>query len=265
MPDGEPDPGLEFSVLGSSSSGNSTLVRGGRTCILVDAGLPVNYMMDKVVELGGSGSIDAILVSHEHSDHIRSLFPLAKRASCPIYISSPVYWYLGAREGFDVRELKDRCTVRIKDLSVTPFLVAHDAIDPFGFVIEGCGGSLGMVTDCGSFDEGVRSMLSGRDGLIVESNYDVDMLRKGVYPASLKRRIQDPKGHLSNDQCRELLGGVIGPTTREIVLAHLSEENNDPLLALETSMKALHNDDGMTNIHVSYPKCPTSVLRAFRQ
>ena len=249
---------MRFCVLGSSSAGNSTLVTEGPTTILVDAGLPVGYTAERIMSITGKEELDAIFVSHEHSDHTRNLFALAKKYGCPVYLSSPVAWYLGRRDDVEVLEIRDRWQIEIGAIRVTPFIVSHDAIDPFGFVIEGSEGSLGLVTDLGCFDENTMDILKDREGLIIESNYDLDMLVNGRYPNYLKKRIQNGKGHLSNQQCRDLLKEVIGPRTKEIVLAHLSEENNDPLLAIETSMEAIREDG--PNLHISYPKHPTSIL-----
>jgi len=251
---------MKFCVLGSSSSGNSTLIMENGTSILVDAGLPVGYTSSKIREITSSDSLDAIFVSHEHSDHTRSLFPLAKRYSCPVYLSQPVYWYLGKRNDHEVRRLSDGVPVDVGDIRVTPFIVPHDAIDPFGFIVEGLEGSLGIVTDLGRVDDNICSRLRNMQGLVVESNYDPDMLVNGRYPNYLKKRILDGTGHLSNQQCSELLSEVVGPETLEIVLAHLSEENNDPLLAVETSMQVLEETAGTPNIHVSYPRHPTRVM-----
>lgn len=249
---------MRFCVLGSSSAGNSTVVTEGSTTILIDAGLPVRYTADRIREITGNDSVQAIFVSHEHSDHTRNLFSLAKRYCCPVYLSSPVSWYLGKRNDIEVLEMKDGRTIETGGFRITPFIVSHDAIDPFGFVIEGSSRSLGLVTDLGCYDETTLDRLRDRDGLIIESNYDLDMLVNGRYPNYLKKRIQNGKGHLSNQQCRDLLKEIIGPRTREIVLAHLSEENNDPLLAIETSLEAV--GEGGPNLHISYPKHPTSIL-----
>jgi phosphoribosyl 1,2-cyclic phosphodiesterase len=249
---------MRFCVLGSSSSGNSTLVHEGDTSILIDAGLPVRYTIDKIMEITGRMSLDGIFVSHEHSDHTRNLFALAKRLQCPVYLSSPVSWYLGKREDVEIIELRDRWSFELGCLRITPFIVSHDAIDPFGFIVEGEYGSMGLVTDLGCFDENTMDILRDREGLVIESNYDLDMLVNGRYPNYLKKRIQNGKGHLSNQQCRDLLKEIIGPKTTDIVLAHLSEENNDPLLAIETSMEAI-GEKG-PNLHVSYPKHPTEIM-----
>lgn len=256
--------GLSFCVLGSSSSGNSTLVTDGRTTILLDAGLPVRYTAAKVQEITGKEEVDGIFVSHEHSDHTRNLYPLAKRFSCPVYLSPPVSWYMGKQEGIEVREIYDGKVQMIGDLEIRPFIVPHDAIDPFGFVVKSGGRSMALITDLGNVDDDIVEIMMNREGLVIESNHDMDMLLNGRYPGYLKRRIIDRKGHLSNQQCCDLLGKVIGPNTMDIVLVHLSEENNDPLLAIETSLEALNCSEHEPCLHISYPKEPTQLFRLYR-
>ncbi len=251
---------MRFCVLGSSSSGNSTLVANHDTAILMDAGLPLGYTTENIEKITGKVQLDGIFVSHEHSDHTRSLKPLARKFQCPVYLSTPVSWYIGRDDGLDIRELRDRWVVEVGSMKVTPFIVQHDAIDPYGFVVEDEYGSLGIVTDLGCYDESVCDILRNREGLIIESNYDLDMLVNGRYPNYLKKRIQNGKGHLSNQQCRDLLKSVVGDRTREIVLAHLSEENNDPLLAMETSLECLECLEAPPSLHVSYPRHPTTVM-----
>jgi len=256
--------GLSFCVLGSSSSGNCTLVTDGITTILMDAGLPVKYTASRVLELTDREEISGIFISHEHSDHTRNLFPLAKRYRAPVYLSPPVSWYLGEKDGVTVVEIRDGAAVTVGGLKVTPFIVPHDAIDPFGFIIEGKGGSMGLVTDLGGVDERITELLRDREGLVIESNHDDEMLQNGRYPTYLKRRIMDEKGHLSNNQCKALLTNIVGPRTRDIVLVHLSEENNDPLLAIETSLEAIRSSGYGPELHVSYPQNPTELYRLYR-
>ncbi|MGA1847974.1 MAG: MBL fold metallo-hydrolase [Thermoplasmatota archaeon] len=256
--------GLSFCVLGSSSSGNSTLVTDGETTILMDAGLPVKYTAGKVRELTGREEVSGIFISHEHSDHTRNLFPIAKKFNAPVYLSAPVSWYLGDKGGVTVIEIRDGSKVKVGGLTITPFIVPHDAIDPFGFIVEGKGGSMGLVTDLGGVDDRIMELLSDREGLVIESNHDDEMLLNGRYPNYLKRRIMEEKGHLSNRQCGDLLTRIIGPRTLDVVLVHLSEENNDPLLAIETSLEAIRGSGFDPELHVSYPQNPTELYRLYR-
>jgi phosphoribosyl 1,2-cyclic phosphodiesterase len=247
--------GLSFKVLGSSSSGNSTLITCGERSILIDAGLPLSYVQDMVPE-----RIEGIFVSHEHVDHVRCLKPIAKALTAPVYLSSPVEFCLRLDQDIVTEKLSDGRPIRVGPFTVIPFLVSHDALEPYGFVVEAEGRSLGIVTDLGWVQEEVVDRLRGRDALIVESNYDRDMLMRGPYPQGLKTRIMKEKGHLSNVQCRDLIERTIGSRTKEVVLAHLSEENNDPLLAMEASLPALRTWEGST-LRLSYPRHPTPLLR----
>lgn len=250
------DDRLEFTVLGSSSSGNSTLISCGGKNILIDAGLPLGYTCRMIRELTHTDDLDAIFISHEHSDHVKSLRAISKRYCSPVFVSRPVGFMLDLPEDTCVEELKDRRKVELDGIDVTPFLVPHDALEPFGFIVEGEGASLGVATDLGSAEGDVLDVLRNRDALVIESNYDADMLIRGPYQYSLKRRIMNINGHMSNLQCRDLLKRVAGNMTKEIVLAHLSEENNDPLLALECSSSALKDRPGL-NVRLSYPRTPT--------
>ncbi|MCU0799018.1 MAG: MBL fold metallo-hydrolase [Candidatus Thermoplasmatota archaeon] len=251
---------LRFSVLGSSSSGNCTLVTDGATTLLFDAGLPINYTALNILSMTGREALDGIMVSHEHSDHTRYLFALAKKYSCPVFVSQAVLWYLSGGPSVDMRTMRDREPMTINTLTVTPFVVPHDALDPFGFIIDGAGRSLGIVTDCGSMDGPTLELLRDRDALVIESNYDADMLLNGRYPAFLKDRIGDPRGHLSNQMCGDIIRQIIGPRTRQVVLAHLSEENNDPLLALQTTLEAVGASGMDIDVQVSYPRHPTRLV-----
>jgi phosphoribosyl 1,2-cyclic phosphodiesterase len=253
--------GLSFSVLGSSSSGNSTLVTDGKSSILIDAGLPVRYTLGEIRKLNGHTCMDGIFVSHEHSDHVRNLFPLARKFNCPIYLSEPVSFALGRDRHERIFDLRDRNTVRVGDMEILPFVVPHDAMEPYGFVIRKGSSSLGIVTDLGSAGEEIIDTLSNLTGLVIESNYDRDMLLHGRYPYPLKRRIAEEKGHLSNKQCSELLDFIVGEGTREVVLAHLSEENNDPLIAMRESTPSVKRRSEECRLHLSYPRVSTPLFR----
>ncbi|MDG6224512.1 MAG: MBL fold metallo-hydrolase [Candidatus Thermoplasmatota archaeon] len=247
---------LSFTVLGSSSSGNSSLISFGGQNVLIDAGLPLNYTRRIIKDLTTKDGLDAIFISHEHSDHIKGLKTLSKAYRAPIYASRSVGFLLDLHENARIEELRDRRCVDLDGLRITPFQVPHDALEPFGFIIEGGGSSIGIATDLGSAEGDVVEVLRDRDALVIESNYDPDMLMRGPYQYSLKRRIMNINGHLSNVQCRDLITRTIGERTREIVLAHLSEENNDPLLAMECCTSAIR-DREITNLRLSYPRIPT--------
>ena len=256
--------GLRFSVLGSSSKGNCTLVSGGSTTILIDSGLPSKYIHRNVRMLTGADNIEGIFISHEHGDHINSLGPVSRNYGCPVYLSSGVAFMLRENGIDNIIEVKADIPVDIGDLRVTPFCVQHDAIEPFGFLVESKGIRLGIATDLGMVGPDLIELLRGLDGLVIESNYDREMLARGPYPYPLKRRILDRKGHLSNIQCRDLIKTIIGPGTTDIVLAHLSEENNDPLIAAKECSKAVGGISDRCRLHISYPRYPTPYLELGR-
>ncbi len=249
---------LRFCVLGSSSKGNSTLVMDGRTSILIDAGLPIRYMIEHIEKM--TDTIDGIFISHEHIDHVRSVFPLARRYACPIYISQSVHWYIDANRELDTVYIVDGDRYEIGSLSITPITLPHDAIEPFGFVVETDAERLGIATDLGHVDQELIDRFTNLDFLVIESNYDPTMLEKGRYPRPLKERIKDDNGHLSNEQCRDFLDRVIGIRTSIVILSHLSEENNDPLLAIETSLPSVTGRDLEILLRVSYPRMATPLL-----
>jgi len=247
-------------VLGSSSSGNSTLVMCDGTSILIDVGLPSGYTREMVRRFTGRDQVDAVFISHEHIDHVRSLKSLAACSSVPVHVSSSVAFFLRLGDDIAWEGARDGRPVAVGPMKVTPFIVPHDALEPFGFVVEQGSASLAIMTDLGYASDDVSTVLADRDALIIESNYDRDMLLRGPYPHALKKRIMTEKGHLSNVQCRDVISRSVGPRTKEVVLAHLSEENNDPLLALETSLPALEKGHG-AKLHLSYPRTPTPLLK----
>lgn len=252
--------GLRFSVLGSSSKGNCTLVSTERTTVLIDSGLPAGYIKENVESLTGHGKVHGIFVSHEHGDHISSLGAVSRMYGCPVYLSKAVAFMLRGDGMEDIRVMSSGNRIRVGDIGVTPVRVQHDAIEPMGFLVESAGSRLGIATDLGMVGPALLDIFRGVDGLVIESNYDRDMLARGPYPYPLKNRIINSKGHLSNTQCGDFIKLVTGPETREIVLAHLSEENNDPLIAARECTTALRTVSINCRLHISYPRHPTPML-----
>ncbi len=246
---------LRFCVLGSSSKGNSTLVMDGNTSILIDAGLPGKYLIEHIE--GMTDTLDGIFISHEHMDHVRSVVPLAKRYGCPIYLSQSVHWYIDPKRELDTVYVVDGNRYEVGTLSITPITLPHDAIEPFGFLVEGGDKRLGIATDLGHVDQNLVDRFTNLEFLVIESNYDPTMLEKGRYPRPLKDRIKEDNGHLSNQQCRDFLDQVVGNRTSIVILSHLSEENNDPLLAIETSLPSVTGRENEILLRVSYPKMAT--------
>lgn len=249
---------MKFTVLGSGSTGNAILIATEKTRVLVDAGLSCREIVKRLGQMGlDAADLDAVLITHEHSDHVGGLRNLLGKLRCRVYISRATedayYWYNrsngnGADEGTKRRDtLKGRSVeiesdkeFRIGDIDFEPFTVPHDAADNFGFVAKSGGIRLATLTDFGHVTELIKDKLTGCDAIIIESNHSRDMLRAcPVYNWSLKQRIAGRRGHLSNEDLADWLQRDFDGTARHIVLAHLSQRANDIHLARITAETAL--------------------------
>jgi phosphoribosyl 1,2-cyclic phosphodiesterase len=221
---------LKVCVLASGSSGNATFVAAGRTRILVDAGLSFRELSRRLAEIGEDPrNLDAVLVSHEHSDHVGGLPVLAKRHPVPIYLThrtAPTIDWNGAVPRVETFQAGSRFS--IGDIQVDSFTIPHDAADPVAFAFRAEGVRIGIVTDLGYIPESVKYQLQGTDLLILESNHDLEMLRVGPYPWPVKQRVMGRNGHLSNDDMERFVREDMDSRTAMLVLAHLSENNNFP-------------------------------------
>lgn len=238
---------IKFCTLFSSSSGNSTFVSNGKSNILVDAGGSCKSVCEKLTQIGEDiFSVKAILLTHEHIDHIKALKVLTKKYNIPIYANEKVLSFLAEKdlvsEKATLNEIDLDKDFVIEDFNIKAFRTSHDSLKSNGFVIEtenGKKSKLGVATDLGVFSETVENSLKGCDGVVLESNYDKSMLACGKYPYSLKRRIMSETGHLSNEDCATSAKTLLKNGTRHFVLAHLSRENNLPVLASQTTKTAL--------------------------
>jgi len=224
---------MKVCLLGSGSRGNAILVESGQTRILIDAGFSAREICRRLELVGvAPESIDALLITHEHSDHIRGLGPLSRRFRMPVYIHSNVVGVL-ADTGVpqQVCEFDEGCGFEIGELSVQPVPLTHDAQSPVGFVVDSAAGKLGVATDLGIATRLVADRLRGCQSLVLESNHDEELLRDGPYPWKLKQRVRSKHGHLSNRDSGELLRQLLWPGLEAVLLAHLSETNNHPDLA----------------------------------
>jgi phosphoribosyl 1,2-cyclic phosphodiesterase len=234
--------GLRFRVLGSGSSGNATLVEGRGTRILLDAGLGPRELAERLLSAGvDPSSVDAIFLSHEHSDHSRGAASFSRKWGVRIVGSRGTYAAasLGASEiaGFDVLDPGARRA--IGSLTVHAVPIPHDAAEPMAFVVSSDGVSLGHATDLGHLGRSVVDAFGGCQAILVESNYDPGMLRDGAYPWSLKERILSPLGHLSNGDVARYLERDLPGVCETVVLAHLSRNNNHPEVARMAAETAL--------------------------
>jgi len=232
---------VRICVLASGSSGNATFVAAGRTRILVDAGLSLRELSKRLSDIGEDPKdLDAVLISHEHSDHVSGLPVLARKHKIPIYLThltAPIIdWGGGAPH---VETFQAGCRITIGDLEVDTFTIPHDAADPIAFAFRGEGVRIGLVTDLGYLPDSVKYHLQGTDLLVLESNHDLEMLKVGPYPWSVKQRVMGRKGHLSNDVVSGFIEEELSSSTATLVLAHLSENNNHPELVRIVGKQAL--------------------------
>ncbi|MBR6563204.1 MAG: MBL fold metallo-hydrolase [Clostridia bacterium] len=230
-------------TLFSSSKGNCCYIKYGRDEILIDCGVSARSIEQMLKSLGTSlCNMNAILITHEHSDHIRGLNTITKYFDIPIYAPDKCLDYIACQMACNAepRELKSNDALELRDLAICPIATPHDARGSVGFRIRAGEEKIGYFTDIGHLSEGVLRGLSGCRRVVIESNHDVEMLKNGRYPYALKRRILGELGHLSNERCAQLLPHLVNHGSTSFMLAHLSEENNTPEIAFNESLVSLH-------------------------
>lgn len=239
---------MRICSIASGSSGNCIYVGSDDTHVIIDAGVSGKRIEEGLNSLGLSTSeLDAVLITHEHSDHVASLGVISRRYGIPLYATK------GTISG--IKEQKCLGTIdeslfnvvsddfSIRDLTVRPIEVSHDAAEPVAYRIEHDGRSVGVCTDLGTYDDRIVEGFSGVDVLFLEANHDVHMLQVGRYPYYLKRRILSDRGHLSNENCGRLLCRLLHDNMKSITLSHLSAENNLAELAYEAVRLEILMDD----------------------
>lgn len=255
---------LNISVLGSSSSGNCTFISTTKTRILLDVGLSRGQILKRLRAIGESlEHVDALLVSHEHFDHIAGLEQLLAKQSVPLYLSEETSAVVAPKpKGCHVEFIKAGYPFWVGDLRITPFSIPHDAVDPMAFTFEAEGIKIGHVTDLGYMTELVVQRLKGCHVLILESNHDLEMLRVGPYPWPVKQRIMSRMGHLSNEMTGKFFSEEFDGQAQHIVLAHLSENNNHPALARMVAAEALEKRGfDVRNLSLANRSAPSPVIQ----
>jgi phosphoribosyl 1,2-cyclic phosphodiesterase len=236
---------MRICILGSGSSGNATLIVAGETRVLIDCGLSGKETMRRIQEMGEDPHrINAIVITHEHGDHASGLHVVAKTTGAPVFISSATFE--ACKLGEKAKKVKRGDAISsAQDFEVGackfhPFTIPHDAADPFAFTVEAHGIKIGMAVDLGYYHGLAAERFRGCDALVLEANYETDMLRACTfYPWSLKQRIMSRQGHVSNDELARFLREEFDGKAQHVVLAHLSQNSNHPEVARLAAMQAL--------------------------
>jgi len=227
---------MQVHVLASGSTGNAILLDFKHTKILVDAGISTRRIKNSLAELGTCiEELDGVFITHEHRDHVSGLATMTKKYNVPVYASMNTWRAMSCRE-----LIPPSCcnvlpeSLDIGQVKIEPFSISHDAADPVGFSFYNESIKCSVVTDLGFVTESVKKAIALSDVLVLESNHDIDMLEKGAYPWHLKRRIMSNRGHLSNFDAGWTLARLEKKPTMQVFLAHMSQKNNDPELAMDT-------------------------------
>lgn len=255
---------MQVTTLFSGSKGNCVYIRNGNTKILIDAGRSLSALSKALLLVGGRiEDIDAVIVTHEHSDHVSALPVMMKKYNTEVHMTEKTYeafiqYYHPSYDTVVPHETE--YSINIGSLNITSFSTPHDSADSVGYVIKSDTEALGYATDMGFPTKQVFDRLCSCNRVIVESNYDEKMLREGPYPIYLKERIESNRGHLSNEGCALLVSRLAKAGVRGFVLAHLSETNNLPELALRASCHAL-SEIGATDVSIIVADryCPTDI------
>lgn len=258
---------MKLCPLCSGSSGNATYIEAGNARLLIDAGLSCKRITELLERVGvDPRTLSAILITHEHIDHVRGVNILSKKYNIPVYANADTWSVLKA----PLRDVaaKNVCVFEsdrdfyLAGARILPFSVPHDAVHCVGFTVSAQGHKVGVCTDLGHVDARILSILSGCDLLLFEANHDVDMLMAGSYPYLLKKRILSGNGHMNNDDCGRALVKLHETGVKNVILGHLSQENNYPALAM-IAVRSVLEEAGIANdmqIAVAAREEPTGVF-----
>ena len=251
---------LNFCSLYSGSSGNCLFVETENTKLLIDSGVSLKKIEDGLNGLNVSGAdIDAVIVTHEHTDHIQSLGNLSKKFDIPVFATSETFDNMpkqcekistNNRKNININE-----KFFINDIDIVPFRIPHDAANPCGFTLFSDNKKISIATDIGHMTNDILKHIDGSEFILLESNYDTEVLKYTRYPAKLKNRIAGPTGHLSNDEAGKTINHLINSGLKSAMLGHLSKESNFPELAYQTVIdNLLENGSNIDNFKLSVAK-----------
>ncbi len=252
---------VKFASLGSGSQGNASLISAGNTVLLIDCGFSLRTLVQRLQTLNLHPSqLAAVLVTHEHADHIRGVGPLSRKYQLPVYLTQ------GTAQSKALGELPKRCIIAagevliIDDIQIEINSVPHDAREPVQFIFNALNKRLGLLTDTGSIPDALADKYKQLDALILEANYCPEMLARGPYPPSLKERVGGAWGHLSNHQCVDLVEQLDLKQLQHLVLAHISQKNNSAervqaalahLPQVHSRLHLANQEEGFTWLHIA--------------
>ena len=244
---------MKFTSLFSGSSGNSYLLETDNSKILIDAGKSGIKIEKELNKLNVSpNEIDAILLTHEHTDHFQSVSTLSRKYQIPVFVSLNIRNLLDFKTPDEyIHTFDPSKKFNINDINISPFQLSHDSIDPVGFSFDNNNSKISIATDTGIFNEDLINSISDSNIAVIESNYEDKLIEVSKYPYYLKRRIKSEKGHLSNKQMQELLTILSDKNVNQFILAHLSKENNQPLIVEQSAMIALENKEKKPGIYIA--------------
>ncbi len=257
---------MQIHILASGSSGNAVFIEMGGHKLLIDAGISTRRIEQGLAAVGVQvGQVDAVLITHEHIDHIKGLDVLVRRYHLPVYTRASTWEKIPCRDRLPQECVRDLDTsLDIGSMKIEPFSISHDAVDPVGFAILQGGLKWVLATDLGEVTPTVEKALAYADTVILEANHDPVMLKEGPYPQYLKKRISSSEGHLSNQEAGQVLARISHLGLRQVFLAHLSQQNNHPALAMQTVTQILQ-DNGYNvgeeiQLHRTYPASTASMV-----
>jgi phosphoribosyl 1,2-cyclic phosphodiesterase len=254
---------MKISILGSGSKGNCTYIESDGKSILIDAGFSGKEIEKRLARINRSADcLKAILITHEHNDHIAGAGVLSRRYKLPVYLNERTYLAaakkLGKLNGVEYFVTGE--SFCLGDFSIHPFSISHDTADPVGFVLKTEKGSMGYCTDTGRLTRLIAHRLASCSALVLECNHDPHMLRTGPYPFPLQQRISSSTGHLCNEDALQFAFDLANEKLRCLFLAHLSETNNDANLVKKMSQQKLINTSCTLDLHVAHQENPTPLV-----
>ncbi|WP_100065432.1 MBL fold metallo-hydrolase [Miniphocaeibacter massiliensis] len=237
---------LKFCSLASGSSGNALYIESNKTKILVDAGFSGKVIENLLLKANVlPESLDAILITHEHIDHIKGAGVLSRRYNIPILANEETWLAMlnkiGKIEEKNIIVFKNDIDFTLRDLDIHPISTYHDSANSCGYIINKNNKKISILTDTGIINQRMKNLISGSDVYLIEANHDIEMLKNGSYSYNLKKRILSVKGHLSNEDCAFTLGEVLTGNQENVILGHLSQENNTEQMAYDTVNNYLTN------------------------